>query len=126
MNKLIISETTTTPNINFDGEAGIFKISGKSLPEDANYFYNPLLEYIEEYKKNPQHISILEFYWKYFNTATSKFILSLIFSLRKSDTKLEINWYCESDFDIMIERGEELSEVVNVNFNITLNPQVFL
>jgi len=118
MEKLIIEDTKETPYIELDGANGIFKFTGKSYPENVNLIYSPVLSYIEEYGKNPKKQSILEFKWLYFNTATSKIIASLVFMLKAIKTELVINWYCELDFDTMIEKGEEFRDALDINLNI--------
>ena len=42
-----------TPAITLDKRNGIFEISGRSLPEDSAVFYEPVLKWIELYKKEP-------------------------------------------------------------------------
>jgi hypothetical protein len=53
MNILEISPTDDSPEINFNPDSGIFELKGKSLPEDVSSFYNPVIEWLEEYAKNP-------------------------------------------------------------------------
>lgn len=119
MNKLIIAASKITPEINFDGNSGIFKISDKSYPENVNDFYTSIFDYINEYSKNPQKNTILEFNWNYFNSGTAFIISKLIYTFKEINTELTINWLCEEDFDLMIEKGEELQKtIIDVNFNI--------
>ncbi len=37
------------PEINLDPQQDVFEILGKSLPEDAKSFYDPVIEWFEEY-----------------------------------------------------------------------------
>jgi hypothetical protein len=45
MEKIEIRETPKTPSVLFDPEQGLFEIRGKSIPENSNGFYTPLLLY---------------------------------------------------------------------------------
>ncbi len=49
MEKLIIGHTEDTPNVRFEPETGVFCIEGRSLPENAVAFYNPILDWLKQY-----------------------------------------------------------------------------
>ena len=53
MEKFIREETEDTPEIIFDPENGVFKISKISVPENALEFYAPVLEWIKQYSEEP-------------------------------------------------------------------------
>jgi len=53
MEVLSIKGTQETPEVMLDKQSGVFSISGKSLPEDVKEFYNPLIEWIENYSNEP-------------------------------------------------------------------------
>ncbi|MBC7862577.1 MAG: DUF1987 domain-containing protein, partial [Bacteroidia bacterium] len=111
MEPLIIAAAAETPAINFNAATGVFNFSGKSYPENVNDFYKAVLEYIELYKTNPKENTLVEFNWLYFNTATSKIIIKILVLFKSIKTNLEIKWYCKSDNELMIEKGEEIKEV---------------
>ncbi len=60
MDKLIISAINETPEINFDGEKGIFFIAGKSYPEDIDSFYKSVFDYIDLYKLYPREKTTID------------------------------------------------------------------
>ena len=49
MKELIITKTTNTPGIAFNPETGVMKIEGRSIPENPGDFFDPLIEWLEEY-----------------------------------------------------------------------------
>lgn len=118
MEPLIINKTQETPLINLNGDEGIFSISGISYPENVVAFYKPVFDYIELYKLMPREKTILEFNWMYYNTGTSKAIVRMIFALKDVCKEFEVKWYCQDDLDIMIEKGIELKEMLNINLNV--------
>ena len=65
--------TEDTPKIILDKTNKIFEISGRSLPEDSAEFYQPVLEWLAEYAKDPLPETTFDFKLEYFNTASSKF-----------------------------------------------------
>ena len=53
MELLKIESSEDNPRIVLDRESNILEISGRSLPEDVNTFYEPMMSWIEEYAKDP-------------------------------------------------------------------------
>ena len=115
MKKLIIEAGKETPQIHLDGSSGYFAISGKSYPENVNDFYRPVFEYIEQYQQNIQPRTILEFNWLYYNTATSKVIMKIIMRLKEISHDFQVNLYYKKDFDLIMEKGEEIKDILDVN-----------
>ena len=118
METLIIEETKQTPEINFDGNNGLLKIKGKSYPENVNIFYEPLFKYIEDYKKNPASKTKIEFNWLYYNTATNKMIMRIIMFLKEANTELEIGWYYNEGFEMIMEKGQEIKDILGIEIEI--------
>lgn len=121
MEPLVIAPGAETPAIDFNASSGVFKFSGKSYPENVNDFYRSILEYIEEYKKAPASNTILEFDWLYYNTATSKMIIKILVLFKSISTDLVVKWHCKTDNELMIEKGEEIKEVLEINMEIIRN-----
>jgi hypothetical protein len=121
MEPLIIPESGECPAINFNGATGLFMLSGKSYPENVNDFYKPVFDYLDHYKKAPNSKTTLEFNWLYFNTATSKIIIKLIMALKELNDQgkqVEILWKCKKTDELMVEKGEEIKDVLDIDFNI--------
>jgi len=119
MEPININGTEDTPKITLDKLSGIFEISGRSLPEDAAEFYNPVLSWLDSYSKahNPSTDFILKL--EYFNTASSKLILDLL-SKVEPIKGAKITWYHFSDDEDMLEAGQEFSELVEVPFEFKI------
>ncbi len=118
MNSLIIKESPTTPEVKFEASKGTFYIAGRSYPENVDDFYQPLIHYLQKYIENSQAKTELSFRWLYYNSATSQIIVKLIMLLKDSCPNFIIKWYCSGDFELMIEKGLELKEVLDVNLEI--------
>jgi len=120
METIIFEGTTDTPKVILDKNGSTFEISGRSLPEDAAGFYQPILNWIEGYAVNPNPETKFNFRLEYFNTASSKLILDLLSALE--DIKgISINWYSDEDDEDMQEAGEEFSELVEIPFQFLNN-----
>lgn len=120
MEVLNVSETEITPRVELDKGRGIFIIEGKSLPEDVKDFYNPVIEWFDEYVKDPNDETHFILDFEYFNTASSKMILILLSKLReiqKSGKRVSVTWKFPQ-YDVELEEaGEEFSELLNIPFN---------
>lgn len=117
MEIISLEGTEDTPKILLDKNNGIMEISGRSLPEDSAEFYQPVLDWLEEYKKSPNPETIFVFKLEYFNTASSKLILDILSSLEDiADAK--IHWYYYEDDEDMEEAGEEFSELIDLEFEL--------
>jgi len=120
MANLIIESTEDTPLISLDVENNKFEISGRSLPEDAVSFYNPVLEWLDSYYQgSPASETIFDIKLEYFNTASSKLVLDLFMKLEEYTSQgnaTKVNWYYYEDDEDMQEAGEEFAELVEVPF----------
>ena len=115
MQILNLEGTEDTPKIILDKGNGIFEISGRSLPEDSAEFYQPVLDWIDEYKENTNDSTEFMFKLEYFNTASSKLILDVLSNLEDIEG-VTIIWYFHEDDEDMEEAGEEFSELVELPF----------
>ena len=120
MKSIVIEKTYSTPEVNFDFDKGLLSLRGRSIPEDSIGFYEPLLNSITEYSKNPLKNTIVNIQLEYFNTNSARSIYDLLNRLDKINNthNLVINWYYDSDDDDMREVGEDLQKMLKTNFNI--------
>ena len=119
METIKIQGTEDTPKVILDKEKETMEISGRSLPEDVASFYDPILNWLDEYASAPNKKTIFNFKLVYFNTASSKMLLDILMSLEDIATNgsdVQINWYYPEDDEDMEEAGEEYSDIVDVPF----------
>lgn len=118
-----ISATEDTPEVLLEDKSGVFKISGRSLPEDAFWFYNPIMEWLNDYSKTPLETTQFHFNLEYFNTASAKQIFkitNLLCEISKRKTVI-IKWhYDEGDKD-MYASGERFSRLCGMPFDLIRN-----
>ena len=124
MNKLLIDASETTPFVCLDMENGIMEVTGRSVPENAQKFYNSILTWIEEYSLEPFTVTELNFYLYYFNTSSSKIIFDVMKKIQKihdeGKTTAQINWCYEDDDSDMLEAGEQLQLMLHIPFNLKI------
>jgi len=121
MEPLRINKTEDSPQVALDVENGLFEIAGRSLPEDVNTFYEPILSWIEEYARNPVPKTVFNFRLTYFNTASSKVILDILTMFEEmieEGHEVLVRWFYPEEDEDMQEAGEEYSEMIGIPFEI--------
>ena len=121
MEALKIKGTEDSPEVTLDLDANTMEISGRSLPEDVNTFYEPILSWIEEYSRNPLPKTVFDFKLTYFNTASSKVILDILTQfeeLMEEGHTVLVRWHYPADDEDMMEAGEEYADMVEVPFEM--------
>lgn len=117
MQRLQIAPTIRTASVEFDPEQALLRIQGNSIPENADGFFQPLHDWVEEFRnvhKGPVRIRI---FMTYFNTATIRHLISLLRRLIfYYGDQLTIEWAYERGDEEIRDRGQDLAEVVKFNF----------
>ena len=118
MEPLIIQSAEDTPEIVFDPEQNIFKISKISVPEDAYEFYHPVIQWVREYSKDPLPETIVEFDLEYVNSASAKQLIQLLLALEdlSKENKLLIKWYYEAIDEDMQMLGKRFKNLADIEF----------
>jgi hypothetical protein len=119
MNILYLEATEKTPLVNLDPNTGEFEISGKSIPQDAEAFFSPILEWMDEYVNTTTIPTKVRLNLEYFNISSSKRILFLLYKLNElvdQNKVVTVSWhYVETDDD-MKEVGQDFAFMVRVPF----------
>jgi len=121
MESISIEGTPKTPSVSFDANTGIIEIKGRSIPENSIEFYRPLVEWLEEYSKEPQKLTTVNIQLEYFNTSSSKCILDVfkkLEAIKKAKNEVIINWYYEEDDEDMLEAGEDYESIIRIPFKM--------
>ena len=121
MDALTRNMTEDTPYINFVPETGIFEMSGRSLPEDAAKFYDPIHEWVKNYVSSACNETTVKMKLDYFNSASARKIVEILFILEEildDNKKVKVIWYYHQDDEVMEARGEEVKSVVELPFEL--------
>jgi len=119
MDNLFIEATDITPRVEFNKNKNVFRIEGKSLPEDVKNFYTPLIQWLEIYSLHPNPETNLYIDFEYFNSSSSKMILILLNKIRdiqKNGHHVLITWLYPPHDPEIEEAGEEFAELLNIPF----------
>ncbi|MEA2042477.1 MAG: DUF1987 domain-containing protein [Bacteroidota bacterium] len=120
MDVIKIQGTDDTPKVILDaGSEPYMEISGRSLPEDVVAFYDPILDWLDEYTESSPDKTVFNFKLEYFNTASSKLLLDILLKLEQlheDDHDVLVRWHFPDDDEDMEEAGEEYADIVEVPF----------
>jgi hypothetical protein len=124
MNRLEIAEGGNTPHILFDPVSGVFKIEGKSFPEDSKEFYRPVIEWLDTYKsKSPAEfqLSVNLFYLSSSSIISMKQILLKLIELQSIGSTVAVIWNYDEDDDDIKKTGEDYMKITKLPFKFKVN-----
>lgn len=120
MQALRIPATIKTPEVLFDPSNNVFEIKGKSVPENAEEFYMPVLDWFDDYVANPNEETVLKLDLEYFNISSSKRLLFLLYKLNELASKeiaVRVEWHHNESDEDMFEVGQDFAFMVKVPFD---------
>ncbi len=120
MEPLRIEKTKDTPFVCFDKGSNRFEISGASLPANIFEFYNPVLDWLNEYCESPNDESNLKLKFEYLNSSSTKMMLNILQvfdKIMQKGFKIIVNWYYELGDEEMKEMGDEFASSCDLPFN---------
>lgn len=114
------------PDVNLDAGKGIIEIKGKSIQEHTTEFYQPILEWIENYLQNPAEETNINLQMGYYNSSSKKYLLDLLEKfgpLHKSGKKVAFNWYYNEEDDEEEDAGKLYGELSGLPVNLIVVPE---
>lgn len=125
MKALEIARSEDSPLILLDSNNDSLLFEGRSLPEDVDSVYSPVIKWLDEYGKNPKSETKVDFKIDYFNTASMKKFISIVEELKKikdsGKSKISINWYFDEADEDTLDAGKDLQDIVGLSFNMIKN-----
>ena len=117
----LVNETKTTPFVLID--SGEITLIGRSIPEDAFEFYEPVLEACRNYVEKPARHTAVTIHLEYINSGSKKFLTSIFNVLEKSyldGHAYEITWIHDPDDEALYDLGMDLKGIIKIP--ITIKP----
>ena len=115
---ILIDKTSDCPYINFT-EDGILEIEGRSITEDPFSFWQPLLEWVENYTHKPASETEVNICLEYSNSSSNKYINELLRKLEdshKKTTLVTVNWRYEEDDESVFQLGKDFESMLKLPF----------
>lgn len=117
MNGLLISPDDFSPSVVFDPAKNVFEISGKAILENSTKFFNPVLQWLEDYKNtlclesspfDPSSLRIFKFNLDCLNCTSVKAIRDILIQLDKmaeAGNNIQVKWHYNKLDEDMKELG---------------------
>jgi hypothetical protein len=124
MENLYMKSTPFTPEVDFS-KNGHLTLSGRSLPENALKFFEPLLEWVQNYSGDS---IVCDIKLEYYNTTTSRLLFELLEYLvdmleREELKTCEINWHYETGDEDHFEAGKYFEELLDHPFRFIVHDE---
>src|ERR1700676_3022979 len=121
MRKIKIEAKDQTPMVALDKENAVMEIRGYSFPDEAEEFYEDIINWFKEYAKEPNPETKLIFDLIYVNSTSVKFfneILKKLDAIYADGKKVQVEWYYIPDDEDMQQLGVVLKDFHKVPFAI--------
>jgi len=97
---------------------GSISISGRSMAEDSSAYYKEAFKWIEQFIEEKGSAKItLEIDLVYFNSSSAKQLLKLLLMIKNAEKLLSVKWFYMKNSHMLLERGKELSEIIELDFD---------
>ncbi len=120
LRKIYREKSDFYPKMVFDKDNGIFELEGRSLPEDSEAVYGPVLEWLDDYGKDPNPETEMVFRLEYYNSASLRKFADILATLRRiseqKGVKVSAVWYYEDGDESSLENAEDLISAIGIPF----------
>ena len=121
MENIAIPAAKNKPEVLYLPESKTLELKGRSIPENAEEFYQQIKDWIAANREAISSGGIsLNVHLEYFNTSSYKCLLDLFKNFDAINTagNIVINWYYDADDEDMLEAGEDLLSYVKLQRNL--------
>jgi hypothetical protein len=118
---LYIEATDVSPEVRFSSVECSFLIKGRSMPENSEQFYEPVLSWLRGKYSSETVKATIDVNLDYYNTGSFIRIMglfNLLNELNKKGSQFSVRWICEAEDEDNIADGQSFKEVVKIPFEI--------
>jgi hypothetical protein len=124
-----LAGTEKTPTVLLDPAAGKLKMTGCSIPENADRFFAPLFDLVDSYACAPAIRTTVQVSLTYFNSSSAKYLLDIFKRLEdlhaSGTSKVQLEWYhAPGDMD-MAEAGQDYRSLLEFPVKVLEDPDRF-
>ena len=115
-----ISIEPTKKSLEVECSPGYFKLSGNSILSDPRKFFQPIVEWVENYIKNPVDKTTVDLKLEYVDTASVQSVFDIVRMfkpLQDREKEVTVNFYFEFDDPELLELGEIMEGRLGIKFN---------
>lgn len=109
----------TDKSLAVDISYGILNFTGRSILTDPKIFFDPILNWVNKYIKQPAEETVVNVKLEYIDTASTQSLYQILRQLnnvRSKELVLMVNWYIEDADPEMKELGEMIEQRLGIEF----------
>lgn len=114
MEALHIEATSDTPQVEFQADSGVLRVSGKSFPQNVFQFYQPVSQWLAEFLESAPAQVELHLSFKALNSSTTKVIFDWLDLCEQrheaAPGSVRICWHYPKDRGSLQQAGEDFRE----------------
>ncbi|QEL65479.1 hypothetical protein OTERR_20030 [Oryzomicrobium terrae] len=122
MTNLNITETSSTPAIEADWQAGVIRMKGDSYPENSFELFQPVVDWVSQFLREAKRPLRLELDLLYLNTSSIRAlmdILDMFEEAHRKGTEVSAVWRYDAANERVGQLAEEFKEDCTFAFDIT-------
>ncbi|MBQ3690970.1 MAG: DUF1987 domain-containing protein [Bacteroidales bacterium] len=124
LERLYIEATENMPRVVLDEKEGKFMLSGRSLPENTEKAYRPIIDWITRYVENPLKETVFEINLDYYNSTSLKKMVDILLLFKTANdsgkSKVKVIWYYEDGDEGSRDNGEDICYAVNLPVEVKM------
>lgn len=117
---LHIEGSLYTPVIHLDKEKGIFRFSGPLITREAEAFFAPVHEWMDQYIAEPDSVTSINLQLEEVNPMAARQLLEVLKKLNtiiQQGYEVQVKWYYDPEDEEMLETGRDFDFAVEVPFD---------
>lgn len=120
MSDFELNKTSGTPGVSFKADTGDFKFTGYSIPQKVNEFYEPIINWLMEYRLKPAKGISLIMAMEYMDNA-SRSVFDKIFHIlqeiqEQGKAKVTVTWFSKEGDEDMLNLGKKFETTLGLPF----------
>lgn len=120
MSDFELNKTSGTPGVSFKADTGDFEFTGYSIPQKVNEFYEPILNWLTEYRLQPAKGINLVMAMEYMDNA-SRSVFDQIFHIlqeiqEQGKAKVTVTWFSKEGDEDMLSLGKRFENALSFPF----------
>ncbi len=120
--KIRVERTTKTPYVLIDNTKGVIDIRGRSIPEGATGFYEPLITDLGKIEGVKNNVLAVTVQLEYIGTQSTRMLFKFLKKLEEHHNSkkfdLSVKWFYEEDDDSGYDDAHDFKSLISVPFEV--------
>ena len=116
----VSKESFDRPGIKLIPSENLFVFKGRSIPSNAEEFYKPVLNWLDNYFEKPNNLTVFKFKFEHINTASSHQIFKILKKIKEycKQYHVKIKWYYKEEDEDMMATAIRFRELLDLDMEI--------